>query len=71
VEKKLASTIIRSTRSLNEKLGEIDLAISEMPNGMEKDKYIKALGNVIGTLSRNIVFPIVQEYPDLDPYERK
>jgi len=68
VEKAIASKIIESVVALNKKIGDVDLVISEMANGKEKDHYIAALGHVIGILSKDIILPITQKYPDLEPY---
>ncbi len=68
MEKTVASKIIESVVALNKKIGDVDLAITEMANGKEKDDYIAALGHVIGILSKDIMLPIIQKYPDLEPY---
>jgi hypothetical protein len=70
MERATADKIVQSIVALHKSIGDIDLEISKMPEGKEKDSFVKALGVVIGAISNEIIFPIVQEYPDLNPYEQ-
>ena len=69
MEKNVATALLNAAVSLNEKLGEMDLIVSSITDPDTKKKYVKALGNIIGGITIDIILPIVGEYPDLDPYK--
>lgn len=69
MERSTASKIVGSTVSLNDKIGDVDLAISEIIDENEKRQYVTALGNILGIIRKDILLPIFEEYPDLNPYK--
>jgi len=70
VERKIASQIVESTMSLNEGIGSVDLAISDITDENEKKKYVTALGNILRVIREDILLEIFKDYPDLDPYSK-
>jgi hypothetical protein len=67
MEKGLASQIVNSTLALGKEIGKLDSLISQIADERERQEYIHALGTILGCLTRDIVFRIAREYPDLDP----
>ena len=70
MERKIASQIVESTMSLNEGIGSVDLAISDITDENEKKKYVTALGNILRVIREDILLEIFKDYPDLDPYSK-
>ena len=70
MEKDIAIMVLNAAVSINEKLGEMDLAVSRISDVETKKRCVKALGNIIGGIAFNIISPIIGEYPDLDPYHK-
>jgi hypothetical protein len=63
-----AQNILNATLSLNDGIGRIDDIITSMPEGSEKKVWIQKLGGLIGYITSELQMPIVQDYPDLNPY---
>lgn len=70
MERKIASQIVESTMSLNEKIGSVDLAISNILDENEKKKYVTALGNILRVIREDLLLEIFKEYPDLNSYSK-
>jgi hypothetical protein len=68
VERKTASQIVELTVSLNERIGALDLAISNIPDEQEKRQYAAALGDILRVVREDILLKIFRDYPDLNPY---
>ncbi len=70
MDKEIASKIVHSTISLNEKIGDVDLAISEIPDEHERGQYVTAVGAILRTIREDILLQIFREHPDLNPYDK-
>jgi hypothetical protein len=70
VERKTASQIVSATVALNEKIGAVDLAITDIVDEEEKSHYVTALGDVLRIIREDILLKILREYPDLNPYDK-
>lgn len=70
MERKIASQIVESTMSLNEKIGSVDLAISNILDENEKKKYVTALGSILRVIREDLLLEIFKEYPDLNSYSK-
>jgi hypothetical protein len=68
MDKDMASRMLKAVLALENKIGELDVLVSQLNDEKERDEYAYALGNVIGILSENFVRRIVRQYPELDPY---
>jgi hypothetical protein len=64
----VASRIVKAAVSLNNNLGEIDLAISAIEDEAEKRRFVQALGQIFKTISLDLLKPVVAQYPSLEPY---
>jgi hypothetical protein len=67
MDEDMASRMLKAVLTLEAKLGELDLFVSQLSDEKERDEYVHALGNVIGIISRDFVRRIVRQYPELDP----
>ena len=67
MEKALAVRIMEAALSMGNELGKLNSIISELENGREKDQLVQALGNIMSVLTREVVFRIVRDHPELDP----
>jgi hypothetical protein len=67
MDEDMASRMLKAVLTLEAKLGELDLLVSQLSDEKERDEYVHALGNVIGIISRDFVRRIVRQYPELDP----
>jgi hypothetical protein len=45
----------------------MDTVVSKITDADIKQQYVKALGNLIGGLYADVMVPIINEYPDLNP----
>ena len=53
--------------SLDEGIGRLDGIVSDMSDGQEKKELVKALGEILRVVTKEFVFRVTREYPDLDP----
>jgi hypothetical protein len=67
MDKALASAMMTVAKSLDKQLGELDALISQIPHDGERKQYARALGNVMGSIAKEIIFRIEREHPDLNP----
>jgi hypothetical protein len=67
MEKAVAARILEAALSVGNEIGKLDSIISELDSGCEKEELVQALGNIMGVLTRDVVFPIVRDHPGLDP----
>jgi hypothetical protein len=68
MNREIASRIVKAAISLNNHLGEIDLAISAIEDEAERRRFVQALGQIFKTISLDFLKPIVAQYPSLEPY---
>ena len=67
MDKDMASRMLKAVLALENKIGELDVLVSQLNDEKERDEYAYALGNVIGIISEKFVRRIVRQYPELDP----
>lgn len=67
MEKAVAARIMEAALSLGNEINKLDSIISELKSGREKEELVQALGNIMGVLTREFVFRIAREHPELDP----
>jgi hypothetical protein len=70
VERKIASRIVEATVSLNQAIGALDAAITDIPDEQEKRRYVAALGKILMAITVDILHEVLKEYPDLNPYDK-
>jgi len=67
MEKAVAAQMIEIALSLEKDIGELDRLVSQVNDGAEKKQLIEALGKIIGIITKDFVFRIAREHPELDP----
>lgn len=67
MEKAVAARIMEAALSMGNEISKLDSIISELKSGHEKEELIQALGDIMGVLTREFVFRIVRDHPELDP----
>jgi hypothetical protein len=67
MEKEMAIRLVTAALALDEPIGELDGGISEPDGGEEKNECRRALGDVIGLITRHLVFRVYRQYSELDP----
>ncbi|MBS0219404.1 MAG: hypothetical protein JSR91_01560 [Proteobacteria bacterium] len=67
MEKAVAAQMIEVALSLEKDIGELDRLVSQVNDGNEKKELIEALGKIIGIITKDFVFRIAREHPELDP----
>ncbi len=67
MEEAVAARILDAALSMGNEIGKLDSIISELENGREKEELVQALGNIMSVLTRDVVFRIVRDHPELDP----
>lgn len=67
MEKAVAVRMMEAALSVGDELGKLDSIVSELDDGPEKEELVQALGGIMGVLTRDVVFRIVREHPELDP----
>ena len=67
MQKAVAATIMDAALSMGNEIGKLDSLVSELENGREKEDLVQALGNIMGILTRDVVFRIARDDPELDP----
>ena len=67
MEKAVAGRMMEAALSTGSEIGKLDSIVSELENGREKDELVRALGNIMSVLTRDVVLRIVRDHPELDP----
>lgn len=67
MEKDTAKQLIDLSVSIDRILGEMFSCIDQIYDEDTKNEFKKSVGNLIGYISRDLIFPLVDRYPDLNP----
>jgi hypothetical protein len=67
MEKAVAARIMEAALSVGNEINKLDSIISELETGRDKEELVQALGNVMSVLTREVVFRIARDHPELDP----
>ena len=67
MQKETAELVLKSALSLEKEVGKLDSEISRLVDPKEKQEFVQALGRIMEILTRDFVFRIGREHPDLDP----
>ena len=55
MNKDIAGRIVESARALGDEINKLDSQISQINDAKEKDEFVRALGGIMGILTRDIV----------------
>jgi hypothetical protein len=67
MEKEVAQSLLSLAVSLDVSFGAMYAETRKFSNEETRSKFDKSIGDLMGYVARDIIFPIVNEYPDLDP----
>ena len=67
MQNETAAQILKLALSLEKEVGKLDSEISRLVDPKEREEFVQALGRIMEILTRDFVFRIVREHPDLDP----
>ena len=67
MDKKSAEDILSAALAMSRPIDVLVGEIYALPDGEEKKGMFRAMGDIMGALAMHIVFPIVKQYPELDP----
>jgi hypothetical protein len=67
MEKAVAVRMMEAALSVGNEIGKLDSIISELESGREKEELVQALGKIMSVLTREFVFRIARDHPELDP----
>lgn len=67
MEKAVAARMMEAALTVGSKISKLDSIVSELDSGREKEELVQALGSIMSVLTRDVVFRIVREHPELDP----
>jgi len=70
MDRAAAQRLISAVLALDAPLGDLDLAVSEIPDEQERKAFVQALGNVFRLLNDGFILPVCREYPDLAAEDR-
>jgi len=62
----IASEVIKAAFALDRAFGELDIAVSRIPDESERAKFARSLGDLVGRVNDDFVRPIARQYPHLD-----
>jgi hypothetical protein len=67
MEKAIAAKIMEAAHSLGKEINILDSLVSQLDSGGEKEAFVHALGNIMSVLTRDVMFRIIRDHPELDP----
>jgi hypothetical protein len=62
-----AAEIMKAALELDTALGELDRAISRIPDEAERREYARKLADIMGGVNDAIIRPLARRFPKLDP----
>ncbi len=66
MEKAVAARMMAAALSMGSEISKLDSIVSQLDSGREKEELVQALGSIMSVLTRDVVFRIVREHPELD-----
>ena len=67
MEKAVAVRMMGAAHSMGDEISKLDSIVSELESGREKEELVQALGKIMSVLTREFVFRIARDHPELDP----
>jgi hypothetical protein len=67
MQKELADKIIKAVLIAGEKLDEVGSLARQIDDEAERKKFRRHVGETMATLNADVLIPIIQQHPDLDP----
>ena len=67
MDKEVAKSFIALAVAMDANIVSMFAEVEKIADLNQKERFKKAVGDLMGYIARDIIFPIVDEYPDLDP----
>jgi hypothetical protein len=67
MEKAVAVRMMEAALSTGNEISKLESIVSGLESGREKEELVQALGKIMGVLTRELVFRIARDHPELDP----
>jgi hypothetical protein len=67
MKKSRAVTMMESIQSIGEHLNKMHELSERIQHDADKKEFRRHLGEVMAAINADIIVPIIEEYPDLDP----
>ena len=67
MDKEVAKSLLSLAVSLDETIVRMFSETEKFSDEELRARFNKAIGDLMGYIARDIIFPIVNKYPDLDP----
>lgn len=67
MEKSLAASIIEGSLVVGQSLNELLRLVEKVTEGRVQKDLRRQIGDVMGRLYTDVMMPVIQQYPDLDP----
>jgi hypothetical protein len=62
-----AQKLIALAISIDKTIGAISDEVENISDDQERTYYKRAVGDIMGYIARDLIFPIVDQHPQLDP----
>jgi hypothetical protein len=69
-DKDIAKTLLSLAVSLDPTIGQMFAEVRKFSDPKVRSRLDNAVGDLMGHLAKELIFPIVDAYPDLDPDKR-
>jgi hypothetical protein len=67
MDKEVAKSFLSLAVAMDANIVNMFAEVEKISDEEQKQRFKKAVGDLMGYIARDIIFPIVDEYPDLDP----
>jgi len=67
MDKEIARSLISLAVDMDKIIANMFSEVERISDSEAKQRYKKAVGDLMGCIARDIIFPLVDTYPDLDP----
>jgi hypothetical protein len=71
MDKEIARSLIALAVDMDKTIVSMFSEVEKIADSEAKQRYKKACGDLMGYIARDIIFPLVDRYPDLDPDKDK
>jgi hypothetical protein len=67
MDKEVAKSLISLAVTMDQHIVSMFSEVEKISNDELRQKFKQAVGDLMGYIARDVIFPIVDIYPDLDP----
>jgi hypothetical protein len=67
MDKEIARSLISLAVDMDKIVVRMFSEVEKIADGEAKQRYKKAVGDLMGYIARDVIFPLVDKYPELDP----